>query len=570
MAQNVALSNSSTTVSSFSIFSTLQSLTSKVNGVFGVYLTVALGFCAYHGSKCYQFYKNPFLQLDDELKLVKCRVLLKEIEHKLQFNANADVAADVQECDALHDSMTKKDPIILQGLVDYYAKKDPDKAFSIASGLLFEKELFDACESIHKANPRFYLKTLPELLNQAYKSRLIPLEDPMLKVKRFLKYAKLAHSIDKDSELKGKVLVEAINTATECGGGLAQANVCSEVDKVCKELGSDLRICETGKFKGFLKVAKEASDQADLPNSVVTSIQAAFEAHLTLAKVQHLCGENNYEALGRARSLFDKGICQDFELLASVYEESGLHRLAKEIIQQVKVMDNDDVETYLRLASAYQKRGMDQAANNALTFVIEYFTRLPERTEQEVESKFNLLERFSSWEIATDKQIKNILGARELCSRTGSDETQQKILFQHIKFCNGKKGLEEKMNDLIALYLLFLKKSKQSICDKIIDLAKYAATLLPEHGTKMLKAAEILLPEVPSCNYASMTAKIAEAYLGTNIAKSRELLDNYARSQAWNHGLLAVIPVIVIPIVRAYPKASLGCLFAYAVRQMLL
>src|SRR5712692_7967908 len=110
MAQNVALNNSSTPVSSFSIFSTLQSLTSKVNGVFGVYLTVALGFLVYHGSKCYQFYKNPFLQLDDELKCVKCRVLLKEIENELQFNANADVAAVVQECEALHDSMTKKDP----------------------------------------------------------------------------------------------------------------------------------------------------------------------------------------------------------------------------------------------------------------------------------------------------------------------------------------------------------------------------------------------------------------------------------------------------------------------------
>jgi hypothetical protein len=558
MTQTVALSNLSTPVSSFSIFSTLQSLTSKVNGVFGVYLTIALGFFLYHGYKCYQS-----LQLDDELKGVKCKVLLKEIENQLKLNAHADVAALVQEYETLHSSMSGKGQSVLQGLVDYYAKKNPDKAFQIADEFLFEKELFDACESIHKANPGSYLKTCSDLLNKAYESRWLAPEDPIAKVKRFLMYAKLAHSIDEKSELKGKVLEGAINTANKCGGGLAQANVCSEVDKVCKELGSDLRICETDKFKSFLSVAKDASE-------VTSSQKAAFEAHLTLAKAQFLCGEDNHEALGRARSLFDQGSCQDFELLASVYAESGLNDQAREVLNQAYAKINNDVEGYLRLASAYQKHGMQYEVDQALTGAKEAFTDLPEGTEQEIESKFDLMKRFSSWEIATEKQVKNVLGSRELFSRTVSDEIQQKISFQHIQFCNGRKGLEEKINDLMTFYLSISKKSKQSACDKIIDLVKDATTLSPAHGAKMLKAAEILLPEVPSCDYAKMIALIAEGYLSTNTSMSRELIDHYAKSQALNHGLSSVIPVIAIPIVRAYPKAGLVCLAAYAVRQMLL
>ena len=103
--------------------------------------------------------------------------------------------------------------------------------------------------------------------------------------------------------------------------------------------------------------------------------------------------------------------------------------------------------------------------------------------------------------------------------------------------------------------------------------------LLLNRGARCFQAAEELLPEVPDYYYKEMVTAI---YLHVNPAKGCKLIDRYAErevaehkgyshGQAMKNGLMAVIPLITLPIFRSHPIPGLVCLAAaYKIRNVLL
>ena len=426
------------------------------------------------------------------------------------------------------------------------------------------------------------------LLKTAYEKRKVDWKDPVLEVKKLLQYAELAHSLDNKSELKETALIEAINMAIECKGGLAQVDG-FEVDKVCKELGSEQRICKADKFKSFLRVVKEESDTAFLinndslekPDRPLSKIDR-FKAHLTFAKAQLLCGEDNQEALGRARNLFDQGLHQEFELLASVYRDSNSDIQAQEVIGAVvltafKAGSNasnvDQATDLLRIADAYLKCNRQDLANGALVSALLAIEKLPEKTEDEIHSKYKLVRRVGVCKAMTTAMTtdvgQRVLALLEQLYHTCSDKsTLRWLLLSMIEFCN-RKGLEEKSKVWFEIYLNNTKTSNEDAIRKISALVIHVPTnLTPEQRARCFQAAEELLLKVPAYYYQEMLTAI---YLHVNPAKGCELIDRYAETevavhksythgQAMKNGLMAVIPLITLPIFLSNPVPGLFCM----------
>ncbi len=559
MTSGVSL-NSIAPVFSSSISSMFHALASKVNGVFGLYLAAVGSLCVYHAYQGYQFFMNPSSQLDDRLKIVKCKILLNDIQNCLEDTDvnnksllfQEDLTALVKECEALHNSMTKKDPSVSKGLFEYYLKKDPEQAYQIAEGFSSEVLLFDAFQSLHQANPEFDREKLSSLLNKAYAA--YPMR-PFYGVKRLLEYVKLAQSLG-ENELKNKVLQRAINVATELGVGLAQANAWCEIVKVCKDLGIDERSYLTRQFFSFLEQAKKASEDANLPKVDL------FKAHLTHAKAYFLCGPNDKTVLDPAYKLFCQGIHQDADLLASLYAELGANKLAEQILDRafkaLKHTPNVDPIAYLRLANAYLKPNVcltSYKANKALGYAFEAIERLPENTDEEINSIVSLLEQVICWEEMLEGLVPGVVKSLEQLYNKCSfgSFTKKRITLSIFDFCKSKNW-PEKSKAFFESYLTGLTSSKLSAFDKINELVHFSTrTLTPEQRTRMLGAAKGFMSQVPSCNDVLAKTIIAEGYLGVDRAISREMIDNYAKDQAWKHLLKAAIPAIVLPIFHAYP-----------------
>lgn len=440
-----------------------------------------------------------------------------------------------------------------------YLNKDVEQAYRIAQSFSDERALFSALNGLfHKG---FDGNKLDLFFFQAYQifkaqeSQYYSLNG----VKRALEYFKLENKIQHtQSPLEQeRPLTRAMNLANRCKDGLTQVDAWREIAKVYEEANMKSGLWETEQFQSFLNKAKRASEDAVIPNTV-------FKAHLALAKAQHLCGEYNNEALAKAYNLLNHGI-QDADLLALAYSEIGRADMAEKILRDALIIlgdaKSDDALSFIRLANALQKQGFQANASLALKYAFEAIQRLPESSVKEINSKVDLLEKASCCKAMSEEQARGVLESLELLYKIflfGSD-TKKRITRSIFDFCK-RNNFAKIPNEFFESCLSDLTDSKRSAFDKINELAQFAThSLTDTQRTRVLEAAEGFVSDVPDCNYLLITTTIAEAYLGVNPAKSRELLDNYTNSQAKVHLLQAVAMAIALTIFRSYPMVGLFC-----------
>jgi hypothetical protein len=567
-----------------------------VDGVVVVILAAVAGFCLYPAIRSCQFFMNPSFQLDDRLKAVKCKILLEDIQDPLK--SDADVTALVKEFETLQGSMTKKDRTVLEGLFEHYLKKDPEKAYQIAKGSSSE-EMLSAFKFLQK-NSTFNDEKLFSLLNKAYEARIASEDQlpPLDAVKGLLEYVRHAHSLNVD-ELKNKALQRAIDFAVKCEDSLVQVCAWREIAKVCKDLRIDKQVWkETEQFSNFLGQAREASQHPHLQNAAVL-----FKAHLTFAYVKLLCGENNEIALEAAYTIGCNGFHRDVDLLAELYAELGNVTRAQEVLTMAfnALKGQNTLQTatdYLILAYAFQPN-MPNEVKRALNCAIEVIEQLPDISNAEIRLKYNLLIRVGycatmsgkwkmsqildddskgpnkhvsiDWERAPEEVAQRMLTiCKQLYKqcKTNGYTVYQYATARSIFEVSKSEGL--KSEKFFKRLLSDLTNSQQHVTNKIIDMTTFAWCLTPDQRTRMLEAAEKLMPQVPSCNFVLITALIAEGYLGVNLAKSRELLDNYTKGQARMHLLNAVTLPIILATLPKYPMVSLAFSAASLMRVVLL
>jgi hypothetical protein len=570
MASGVAL-NSNAPVSNFSIPSSFHFLTSKVNGVFGVYLAVVVSYFVYYASRCYQWSMNPSSQLDDQLKVIRCKILLGDIKNILKNNEDVDVTALLKECEALHKSIanTTNDPFVSEnkstismGLFECYLKKDPEQAYQIAQGFSSEEMLFDAYQALTQAKSAFNSDKRSILLNQAYKAHGAQ-RNNLAEVESLLRYALPALCLE-ESALLNTVLQQAMKVAAKCGVCLDQVEAWRAIAQVCKDLHYDESFWrDSEQFKSFLNQAKIACENKDL------SAADSFIAHLSLVKANFLCGGNTKEVLEAADKLFySQRVYQDADVLALLYFDIERSKDAQMVLDtaymdlqnQNNIPSNKDVRAYLRLANAYPKCGMQGKVNAVLACATKVIERLPEKSNVEIYSKINLFVEVSS-KALSQEQARVMLGSLQLLhSKCSLDGTFEKLSVQLIfEFCT-KNHLEEESNQFFESYFLGLINSKQDAGAKIVELtsfAKYSLTF-PQRA-RVIRAAEGFLSKVRSCNEMAMTAEIAEGFLGVNPEESRKLLNSYTKGQARIHLLQAAIPLIAMPVFLAFPMVGIAC-----------
>ena len=560
MTDKVVLNASA--VSIFSISSMFQSLPSKVNGVFGVYLAVALGFCVYHGVKCCQYFWSPSLQLDDRLKAVKCRMLFKEIQECLKTYSTKPTTLLEKECVALYNSMTKKDPIVAKGLFDCLMQRNMIEAYRFAQGFTSEELLFYAFEALSKAqlNDR---GRLISLLDKAYdeliarKSTALPIDQ----VKHLLEYVKHAQARN-FGIIRDRALERARDSATGCEDSLAKADAWREIANVCKELGIEWK---NEQFESFLEQANNGCKDTECSKS------DSLKAYLTLAKASKLCEEDYATPLGQARDLFVPETYQDADLLGSVYTELGFTGFAKGILDRAfeALKEQNSVTAFLKLANGYAKCGEKVEADEALNCAIRVIEDLPKNTD--IEHKFRLFEQVSRCDALGDQALSVLQSLEKLYNECSDKLTKKEIARSIFELCEKKELVSE--YDKIWHRCDFLEGA--TAVEKICVALTYSDSKLSlgiVDRTRLLKNAKILLLEVPSCDYVKSMSRVAESCLREGeFNYCNSLLNGYTSPQVGKNLIMAVIPLIALPIFRSHPIPGLVCLAAaYKIRNVLL
>jgi hypothetical protein len=555
----------------FSIPSKLDSLLSRVDLLFGLFIATVTSYCAYHVVRCYQFISNPSFQLDNNLKVVKCKMLLDEVKAKLSNDATANVTPLLQQCEALQRSITDgpafspEQKTILRQLVEHYSKIDSQHAYQLALSLTADHDIFNATASIKHADPTFDRDQLSSLLQKVF-------QPTRILTKWALKYARAFHSLQKD-EFTQQALARAKEFPSDWDTSTKVQALC-DIAITYKKLG------DLTEFESFMKHAQQLC-------SLITPPTDCIRAHLALANT--LFSYQEYEKMDEVLAVVFAKVTS-LPLSQTQKEACSLAMLLKKISTTDEVSSKfknvradyiinkafEDLgrliipnaekraEIYLAFASAYDQLEMQDEKQIALRYAMQAIESLPESTATEIESKFDLLETVSFFKQVPSDLQKKVL---QLLEKHYSQSTfhdlssdKQTIAGMILGFCNNN-NLTEESKTFFNSYLSDIKNQKKDASGKIITLALQAGlrvdNLNLEQRKLMLEAAEGFISKVPSHSYAHLISLIVNAYRKVgNRQKSQELLNNYARRQAVGYlGSAAILP-IVLGILHVYPQSA--------------
>jgi hypothetical protein len=565
----------------------------KIRYIFGLCVVAGASFCLYNLYRCYQFIRNPSFHLDNQLKPLKCEMLLYEVQKRLENNALAHVTPLLQECEALLPLVksSHRQQKIALNLVKHSAKTDLSYASKLAFKFLDDDSLFRAAKTIQKIDPSVDHAT-PALLYEAGFKNLTAStqqkEIPILnKVIKLLSYAEAFRSIKKEDLTK-----TALNLA------LASANQCKEA---ATKAHAFLKIAKTYASLGNQKQCKEILERARQWFDQITSQVDLIQLHLASAHLFYDCemfqqmseefrkttpskiSKEDCQVIGILSflSLYEKILTSAQAKLSSLEDWSSVEAVIDETYDNLQKypQNTNRVKDYLAVAEAYREYKME------------------EKAQQAFECAFTTLETLLKDLQDTDEDFKTRFGL--LCCMTDysgmSDKTNQKLLqllvkyYEQISFESGlnKKDIviailgsfnrnkaNEESNSFFTRYQADLMNSEgKDPSDQIIALTSLARSMKdeadtalgPEQCKRMLETAEGLLSTVPSYQYALMLAYIAEGYLHVDHQKCLELFNRYARDQVRVHLGIATITAVAMGLLYLSPTTFTYLSFAFGI-----
>jgi hypothetical protein len=216
---------------------------------------------------------------------------------------------------------------------------------------------------------------------------------------------------------------------------------------------------------------------------------------------------------------------------------------------QQHLNDPKDSGACLTIATAYQALGDHVKANKAADLASTAVQDLPDTTEFEISFKISLLIELITFYKATPDKARPLTKLIEaLYDRLPNKDSMGNTILN----CYNDLNLTEESTAFLKRYLLVFDKKDAG--RKIGDLTVFSQqNNHPEQKKALLEAAEKLLLQVDSSEYALALSFIADGYLQIDRQKSLKLLQNYQHSQTTRPLTAAAVTALALGILYLYP-----------------
>lgn len=582
-----------------------SSLFARINGLFVLYIGCLITSATYCLFNIYQFYQLKFrtsFPLDNSFKLILCQTMLDEAQEK---ETNPEMAKRLfKRCEqfltSINDDFTSanldKNALLLR-VADHYVKTDPNHSYQIAQRISSHDNVFEAAKNIQKAHPNFDSSKLNSLFTQAFDPMMQRLakrpenKRPLLDINDLLKFAKAFHSVN-NHKSKNHCMTEASKLIDTCENDLIGIRKLCQIAECYQQIGeSQQASCS---IQAAQLLFREKIQPAELIEARLIFANLFYSLKDTDKMDQELTEIINLidtkPQLQTASSLYSltkliialekdetsQSKFKNFEIKPRI--ELALIKLAPQASMTVPPGDavtEDRAKAYLNLVSIYDEGLIIDLSSKeqALSKAFELIQKLPETSNEEIKSKFNLLNSLALFHRQNPTKAQEILPIMErlydLCPLNGDSKfIGEKLGWgqQIMRTYNGLK-LKEKSDQFFQKYLSDLKNIDKCTSSKISELVRYAKHYpifdndhyLPEQRKAQLEAAESLLSELKSTDYKLALADVIKGYLQVNRQKSEQLLVNYSRQlvheKAMKHLKIAAITAITTGVFYFYPGA---------------
>jgi hypothetical protein len=579
--------------STFSAFSPANSspLTGKMNVLFGLavaYCAAGAAYVLYNFYQAYQFSTHSSFGLSEKLKLIKCEALLLKAAEK---KASEDVQPLLQQCEALLDSIiidrSHSDPLtdavdcfrihdkerLLVKLAQYYAERDPARAWSIAEHLTSSDNIFDVAESIRKHHPTWKLVPLYQLADEAREKEAISIAltgsttvNTMDDIAWSLKLAKIYFG--KELIHRASVHLEkAQNLALTIENPLDQLIAHCSIAELCTEVQTQIN------RNSSIAAAKELIPKMPIEDLVQARLILA-ETYLQYKKFNDMDQElsnvvkllQEEPATHKDLVTYVRFIKKNQEHFVSSFRDSQIKDLIDQVLNYTsKLVGKNKVEAYLNLSSLYLEELAEYPASkeDLRSEVASLIGAMPESSETEISSKID------SWcrHIYFYKQdpdgahsiIYTLERLYEQCPlKTASQENWSRAqLGQRIVALYEQMGLADEPFFQRYLLDIVLQRDKDTSC-KVTELSMtgFPSIYSKQQNKSKLVAAESLLPQLSNREWSTAQAEIAKGYLRVDPQKSLDILADLENDQAKSCLIKAAVTGVGLAALHFCPLAS--------------
>jgi tetratricopeptide (TPR) repeat protein len=543
-------------------FSTLSSLVKKTDWVFGLLIVAPfVGVFSYTVWKGCQYLFHNTSNIDKDLKSSHRKILLDQVGSLLNNDpTSAEIKPLLQQCEALEASISKERSVELIG---FYATVDADHAYELAKGLTSCSDLFNAAKAIQKAKPEFNRRSLTSLCRkslQALKTSESTHEHVILsEIRLALKLAEEFQSLKADHQLMIESLELALTTFQRKGmQPWLQVKALGEIAEVC---------IKEDKLGDYVDLISKALSTAGLPHGHLAWAQqlqsnSIFDDPRTEKELEKYRNSfNNLSIYVKTKvcvelaDIFKKIPSTDNSTVKDIATEA-INATFEELQKTLSLLPiNERAEAYLNMASAYHKLDLLEKGNSSIRSAIGQIKTLPDVTDEQIETKQDLLKKITDFYEKAFRQAEEALGLLEaLYDNIPSLDfdlfNKREIAIRIIQICN-QMGMAVWSTRFFNKYLLDIKDQIKNVRKKFNHLIPHT-NFLPEQQKKMLETAEAL---VYPLGEARTVSRIANAYLSFDREKSREILKNFETRSAKSHFAIATVAAIALGALYFYPQS---------------
>jgi len=561
-------------------------------------LIASTTYCLYN---LYQFYQLKFgtsFPLDYSFKPILCQLWLDEAQEQEKQNNHEKAKLLFEKCES-HLASIDDDCIsakhdksaLLLRVAEHYVKNEPNRSYEIAQRISSFDEILEAAKNIQKTHRDFDSKKLNSLFTQAFNAmmqqgaKLPESKLPLLDINELLKFAKAFHSVN-NHESKNLCVTEASKLIDTCENDLIR------IRKLCQNAECYQQIGEFQQASCSIQAAQLVFREKILSTELIEarlifadlfySLKDTEKMDQELTEIMNLIDTN--PPLQTASSLYSLTkliiTLEKDEISTSKFKnfeiKSKIDRALQALLAPRDAATEDRAKAYLKLVSIYDEKLIvdPSSKEQALSKAFELIQKLPETSNEEIKSKFNLLYSLVLSYKQDPTKTQEILPIMErlygLCPLEGDSKLRSDKLGwgQQIMRTYNELKLKEKSDQFFQKYLSDLKNSDKSKFNTIFNLVTCAEHhgffsndhYLPEQRKTQFEAAELLLSKLESpIDYKTALAMIIKGYLQVDRQKSLQLLVNYSRQlvheKAMKHLKIAAITAITTGAFCFYPQA---------------
>lgn len=532
--------------------SKILSVSKKVFLSYGV-LIINGSLSIYHLFRAYQFkwHTNPFL-LEDHLKIVACKILLKQIYETDSENVKSLCQKFKALCESLgKNSSNEKEKLLFDLSVYYVEKKNLNECLLIAEKLSDANHLLNLAKIIrqnHLSSPN-----LLNLYNKAFQglNNEKTFGQEYLILKSYLELAERFHYLG-----DGISKTECIQKAMGIYNWFTYSKrlyVCFTIAQFYQQINDQESLEKYIESLPVLDNFNEINKNKPILNLITASFwpYLVYKKHEKLDQIKDYLQNNPNPIEQDINSIFNfiKKLKGSWEKKYPHTPETALENIlnyffpdyyASYLKKTHEIKDiSEKVNACIALIGYCISNNKKDIKSN-LDLALEQIAKLPESSSEEIYKKFDLISRLIDLDCFVpeneNKKLELMQKLEDLFDKY-SDERKQERLSEGINLTDlmGHEILQlykKSGKDANTFFSKFLQKremKEENENSKIISYSLLAKQKVYsfEQKKELLEKAEKLLSNVSDIHYHRMASLIADSYLEIDSQKSVEIIKQY-------------------------------------------